>query len=135
MSSGSEVSTVTGPGRGECGGADHGIDGVLVAVASRLGQERCRVPGKNFGDRLDHEPGECPIQRSPVDPGMNDLDERHSASDDTQIVGERQREPALSAPGRVVQPLPGPRYPARASLPVSRSDGSSGAGVVAAGPW
>ena len=59
-----------------------------------LGQEHSRVTGKCLGDRLDHEPGNGPIQRGLVDPGMDDLYERHCAGDDTKIVGERQRDPA-----------------------------------------
>jgi len=46
---------------GEGGGAEHGVDGVLVAVQAGVGEEGGSVAGDGLGDRFDDKAGQRPL--------------------------------------------------------------------------
>jgi hypothetical protein len=75
------------------GRAQHGVDGVPVAVQARVAEEGGGPAGDGFGDGLDDHARQRPLQRRPPDPGMDDLDQGGGARDDSQIVRPRQGEP------------------------------------------
>lgn len=91
----------------EGGGADHGVDGVLVAVQAGVGEEGGGVPGDGLGDRFDDEAGQGPFQGRPIDPwwitstrvAAEVITRRSSArARASQPVTVRSRRTALASP-------------------------------------
>jgi hypothetical protein len=69
----------------EGGGAEHGVDGVLVTVQPGRAQPSGGELGERPGDRLDPQPRQRPLQRGVIDPGVDRLDEHRGGRDDGQV--------------------------------------------------
>lgn len=100
--------TAVGAGGGEGGGAEHGVDGALVAVQAHVGEERGGVTGAGLGDRFDDEAGQGPLQRRAVDPGVDHLHQGGRRRDHPEIVSAGQGEPAHDTEGGDPALLVGP---------------------------